>query len=322
VIAQRALLAAAVALLATLAAATPSRAATPGVVDQVVGAGVAAAATLPTQPAGDVLSALPAPAPTVRRAVEAATPSVESLKSTTERAVPPSRGAGGGPPPVAGVDPVRADPVAAATTTATEVTRRAPVGPPLKGDPSSSGLPALDQAIQTLGDTLRGIGPVGSLVQPISPLLAGVGLGELTGLVRAAPVRLVPPRGPIGSVLGRLEPLDAGNLLGASAASGPATATPPVPSAPAARLSFFHSSSAQPPAAEAGGHPGSPSPRKTPVPAAGGTATSAPGGLLFVPFLALLALAALAAPKLMRRLDAATAFLRPAPFICALERPG
>jgi hypothetical protein len=41
-----------------------------------------------------------------------------------------------------------------------------------------------------------------------------------------------------------------------------------------------------------------------------------------VPFLALLVLAALAAPKLLRRLDAAPAFLRPALFVCALERPG
>jgi hypothetical protein len=41
-----------------------------------------------------------------------------------------------------------------------------------------------------------------------------------------------------------------------------------------------------------------------------------------VPFLALLVLAALAAPQLLRRFGAATAFLRPAPFVCALERPG
>jgi hypothetical protein len=41
-----------------------------------------------------------------------------------------------------------------------------------------------------------------------------------------------------------------------------------------------------------------------------------------VPFLALLVLAALAAPKLLRRLDPAPALLRPALFACALERPG
>jgi hypothetical protein len=33
-------------------------------------------------------------------------------------------------------------------------------------------------------------------------------------------------------------------------------------------------------------------------------------------------LAALAAPRLMRRLDEVAAFVRPAPFLCALERPG
>ena len=47
-----------------------------------------------------------------------------------------------------------------------------------------------------------------------------------------------------------------------------------------------------------------------------------PGGLSFVPFLGLLVLAALAAPMLLRRLGAAAASLRPAPFLCALERPG
>jgi len=41
-----------------------------------------------------------------------------------------------------------------------------------------------------------------------------------------------------------------------------------------------------------------------------------------MPFLALLVLLALAAPKLLRRLEAAPAFLPPTPFACALERPG
>jgi hypothetical protein len=38
--------------------------------------------------------------------------------------------------------------------------------------------------------------------------------------------------------------------------------------------------------------------------------------------MALLVLAALVAPRLLRRLDTAPAFLRPALFVCALERPG
>jgi 3-oxoacyl-ACP reductase-like protein len=65
-----------------------------------------------------------------------------------------------------------------------------------------------------------------------------------------------------------------------------------------------------------------PSPRKAQVPAAGGAAAASSAGLTFVPFLALLVLAALVAPKLMRRLDAAPASLRPSLFACALERPG
>jgi hypothetical protein len=55
--------------------------------------------------------------------------------------------------------------------------------------------------------------------------------------------------------------------------------------------------------------------------AGGATALFASGGI-FVPFLGLLVLAALAAPRLMRRLDELPAFVRPAPFLCALERPG
>jgi hypothetical protein len=42
----------------------------------------------------------------------------------------------------------------------------------------------------------------------------------------------------------------------------------------------------------------------------------------FVPFLGLLVLAALVAPRLTRRLDELPAFVRPGPFLCALERPG
>jgi hypothetical protein len=54
---------------------------------------------------------------------------------------------------------------------------------------------------------------------------------------------------------------------------------------------------------------------------AGGAAPSSSGGI-FVPFLGLLVLAALAAPRLLRRLDELPAFVRPGPFLCALERPG
>jgi hypothetical protein len=55
---------------------------------------------------------------------------------------------------------------------------------------------------------------------------------------------------------------------------------------------------------------------------AGGAAAVFSSGGIFVPFLGLLVLAALAAPRLMRRLDELPAFVRPAPLRCALERPG
>jgi hypothetical protein len=66
----------------------------------------------------------------------------------------------------------------------------------------------------------------------------------------------------------------------------------------------------------------SPPPRTAPAPVAGGAAPSSSGGLFFAPLLGLLVLAALAAPRLLRRLDELPAFVRPEPFLCALERPG
>jgi hypothetical protein len=88
----------------------------------------------------------------------------------------------------------------------------------------------------------------------------------------------------------------------------------------------FQATSARPPAAEVGGRPVSPPPRMAPAPVAGGATalpfSSSSAGGFFVPFLALLVLAALAMPRLLRRLDGPPAFVRPEPFLCALERPG
>jgi hypothetical protein len=53
-----------------------------------------------------------------------------------------------------------------------------------------------------------------------------------------------------------------------------------------------------------------------------GAIAPASGDSLFVPFAALLALLALAAPASMRRLREAPDFRAPNPFVCALERPG
>jgi hypothetical protein len=89
----------------------------------------------------------------------------------------------------------------------------------------------------------------------------------------------------------------------------------------------LEAASARPPAAEVGGRPVSLPPRTAPAPVAGGAtalpfSSSSSAGGFFVPFLALLVLAALAMPRLMRRLDGLPALVRPEPFLCALERPG
>ena len=94
----------------------------------------------------------------------------------------------------------------------------------------------------------------------------------------------------------------------------------------AERINDFQAASARPPAAEVGGRPVSLPPRTAPAPVAGGATalpfSSSSSGGFFVPFLALLVLAALAMPRLLRRLDGPPAFVRPEPFLCALERPG
>jgi hypothetical protein len=183
--------------------------------------------------------------------------------------------------------------------TATELTRRVRGSrAPLDG--------VLDDALRSLGETLRGLVPLDSLAAPVAALLADGGLADLTGSLSLDLGRAADP--PLAGVL--------------HAAAGLPQRVAPAPGTAPINLSKPQSASAQPPAAEAGGHPVLPSPRKAPAPTAGGAAAAISGGITSVPFLALLVLAALAAPKLMRRLDAAPASLRPSLFACALERPG
>jgi hypothetical protein len=320
------------AAIAMLAAAAPAAADPLG---ETAAASAATAGALPAQATQGVAGTVPA----VGQATGALSPPVEPVRRDAEpvqRAVKPAqraadalpqsaerlRSAAGGLPQPA--EPVRraADAVqraadalpraaggeaADSTTRAVgELSRRAPVAPPL------------DAALQSLGDGLRSLLPVDALA-PVAGLLGGAGLADLAP-ARFAPGRLLHGSGPVA--LGDGPPqAGARDLLGAHA-QPPALA----PSRPAAvggpALTPSRSASARPLAAEAGGRPGSSSPRKAPAPTTGGAAAAAAGGLSFVPFLGLLVLAALAAPMLVRRLAAATASLRPAPFLCALERPG
>jgi hypothetical protein len=199
----------------------------------------------------------------------------------------------------------------------------ADVGSRAVGELSRRGLPpatgdALGAALLSLADGLRPLVPIDALAAPLAGLLSGAGLAELAP-ARLALGRLLPEGGPV--TLGDGPPLlGTRGVLGARA-QPPALAPPPVAAVGSPALTPSQSASAQPSVTEAGGGPGSSSPRKAPAPATGGAA-AAPGGISFAPFLGLLVLAALAAPMLLRRLGAATASLRPAPFICALERPG
>jgi hypothetical protein len=171
-------------------------------------------------------------------------------------------------------------------------------------------LAAVDEVVALLGNTLRSIAPrVGALLAPVEPLL-----GDLRGIGRFdfhALVAVVSP--------GKAQTLRAGHGV---LAAPPMRGVPPAALTATAPAQTSQAPSAKPPAAEVGGRPVSSPPRTAPTPVAGGaTALFASGGI-FVPFLGLLVLAALAAPRLMRRLDELPAFVRPAPFLCALERPG
>ena len=72
------------------------------------------------------------------------------------------------------------------------------------------------------------------------------------------------------------------------------------------------------------GHSQSPAPLDVPLPAPGSPGAIAPGSgsPIFVPLAALLALLALVAPAILRRLGEVPGFRPPTPFACALERPG
>jgi hypothetical protein len=306
-IAQRPLLLGALALAATLGAEAPAGAAAPDPlgalpaqvaepVDAAVDALPSAPAPVPVQPAGD--AAPPAP-DVVRHGVQAAARPVQSARDAGGPA------AGGSNPVGSGAAPLAPDPVRAVGTAASDLARRTPIGP-VAGDPRPAA--RLDGLLRSIGDTLRSIVPGDSVA---GPLLRGGALGQLTRSVLGG------LSAPSMQVLAGLVRSPAGHdLLGTPAAEVRGAAAPPP------GFGYFQTASAGPPAAEVGGRPGSPSPSKAPAPAAGGTAAPASGGLLFVPFLALLALAALAAPRLLRRLDATPAALRPALFVCALERPG
>ena len=59
-----------------------------------------------------------------------------------------------------------------------------------------------------------------------------------------------------------------------------------------------------------------------PAPESPGVIAPGSGGPIFIPFAALLALLALVAQAILRRLGEVPGFRPPTPFVCALERPG
>jgi hypothetical protein len=342
-IAQRMVLLIAVSAIATLAFAASALASAPNPL-ATASATTASATQTATQAVQGATQAATQAVPAAQPAVEAGADTVQPVSRVAESAVETAtRGAANTRPAAPRPAPGEVVTQATRTVAATVDTVRSPAGGgPGSGAPDSGASPrggadalgvdalrgtepltaAVEGALRSLGDTLRRVVPVNSLTAPVAALLADAGLLDFANLTD--PLRLGFGRAALGdarfeggpSLLGFDNPVPAAGALSATAAQPP-LGTPP------AGLRISQSASAQPPAAEAGGRPaGPPSPRKAPAPTAGGAATPSAGGLTFVPFLALLVLAALVAPKLMRRLEAAPALLRPALFACALERPG
>jgi hypothetical protein len=235
------------------------------------------------------------------------------------------------------VTPVATETAETVKRTAQPVLSQKPAPGPPQVDPPA----AVHRVADVVGQAKDAVGAVetpdlGPAAGPVEQVRRTVGgaLGAVEGVTRSAAA----PLDPIESV-GRPEPVSADRtaslfdldalgleppllgieraVLGLSAlhsSAGPLAVT-------AALDRSFQSASAQPPAAEVGGRPETPSPRKVSAPAAGGAA-AASSSSLFVPLLALLVLAALAAPRLVRRFDGPPDFLRLPSFVCALERPG
>jgi hypothetical protein len=192
----------------------------------------------------------------------------------------------------------------------------------------------VDQAASQVGQAAPAAKPVTDAVQAANKTVAKT-VDQAARKVGVAPAQHAQPPAPRPSATapprsgGKLPPpppaahKSHGGVLGAvhrhePRAHGPIAAKP---------IHDFQAASAWPPAAEVGGRPVSLPPRTAPAPAAGGAtalpfSSSSSGGGSFVPFLALLVLAALAVPRLMRRLDGLPAIVRPEPFLSALERPG
>jgi hypothetical protein len=172
---------------------------------------------------------------------------------------------------------------------------------------------ALAPVTNALAPVTNALAPVTNALAPVTNALAPVtnAVAPVTNL--AAPVPVVDH---IFSSSGQPARHPAN---GDAATSAPSVAPVSFTLAPASLASTSGTDGAS------GLRPSSGAPSKAPeqLPSMGGTGAGAGfSGFFFGLFGALLVMLALAAPALMRRLEGASAFLRPPLFVCALERPG
>ncbi len=244
---------------------------------------------------------------TAETAMDSVNATVHSANATTRRVASQVTGSIGGLPRVgdsegAGAEVGRTlDGVLAATTSTVRGIGAAALeggGTPLDLLPSPSPSKAL--------------GP-----SPSAPTPVGLGASDFT-----AALEVSPRHGWFPGALVRQAVTDMGGMAPAPAGRG---AHGPVAFSFARFLSTFvteaQASATVAAFSSSPAHPSLP-PSPLPGPAPAGTAVGGGGISLFFPLVALLALFALAAPAISRRLREAAGSLPPVPFICALERPG
>lgn len=298
----------------------------PAVVEEAPAPSAEAAPEPTSPPPGQAETALPDPAQPVSSAVAGATSRVSEVASRVSEVVETSQ-------PSKVVETVSHDTVEAATHVVESAGSTTPTGE--VGKTGSRVLSSAAGSLRSTGDSLRStadsLRETGRNV--VQAGIAAIGGAEFTspGPADSPPASpgMAGPKGGVGALSGSrlpyvggpggIEPLQlsTSNRSGGSAVGSP---SPSMPSTGAELLSSGGSEArgSRPAASESsdGNGPSGPPPQTSPSAAPG------LGGSFFVPIAALLALLALAAPAITRRLRERADLSPPLPFACALERPG
>jgi hypothetical protein len=312
---------------AAITAPAPPPAAPEPALPAVTGQAQSSAPRLPSQPAADLVrpeppsqpTAAPQPEPVTRLAEPAtgtAAPELGAPQPAGEARVPASRRTGPLPRTAETVDGAAGPALVTSELLSETQALLAPVvhtAQSLVGPLGDAAQPLLGSLGDVVGASTR------EAVSLSRRELLGAG-GAKAGAPPQAPLSASTPPNPLSSTL-------PGAVLGESAGSaveGSRQAAVLRPHARGVPL-WYAATSSQPtlPAAQARGEGDAPASAGSAPPSPAGTVAGG-GSSATAPFapIGLLLLLALATPSLSRFLRTVPAFLRPTPFICALERPG